>query len=219
MNLKRKCHGGTHHLFCLQFSGSTFGRFVSKWKNYCNYCTALNYSWWRKWWQVCRAVTLTLPLGSLSLLMKKALHTTQGERDRGEVLLLIPIFLFVLGAFSFFFVSFFCFYIDYNSVICFKKKKRQKNYYSRSPGAAGDLAVPKSKWNPESETYSQLLKKINWIYFLLLNLLTACHSINSSNVLLCHSLPRGPKLQPDSVLQIFPQQTLRYVMCGNILLL
>ena len=82
MNLKRKRHKGTHYLSCRQFSGLTFGSLVSKWKNYFNYCTALNYSLWRKWWQVCRAITLPLPLASLSVLMKKPLHTTQSERDR-----------------------------------------------------------------------------------------------------------------------------------------
>lgn len=83
MSPKRNCHEATHYLSCRQFSGSTFGRLVSKWKNYFNYCTALNYSLWKKWWQVCsRAITFPLPLASLSLLMKKPLHTTQSERDR-----------------------------------------------------------------------------------------------------------------------------------------
>lgn len=66
--------------------------------------------------------------------------------------------------------------------------------------------------------YTQQLK-INLICFLLLNLLTACHPINSPNVLLCDGLPQGSKLKPDLLLQIFPQQTLGNVMCGNILLL
>lgn len=133
---------------------------------------------------------------------------TEWERQRvGKFCSLIFIFYY----------SYFC--IDCESVICLKTNtKRKENDYSRSRGAAGALAVPKSKWNPESKIYSQQLK-INWIYFLLLNLLTACHSINSCNVLLCDGLPQGLKLKPGLLLQIFPQQTLGNVMCGNILLL
>lgn len=115
INLKRKRHEGTHYLFCWQVSGSTFGRLVSKWNNYFNYCIALNYSLWRKWWQVCRAVTLTLPLGSLSVLMKKPLHTTQTERDR-EWGSFVHWFLFIY--------LFIC--IDCESVICLKTKNKKK---------------------------------------------------------------------------------------------
>lgn len=138
MSPKRNCHEATHYLSCRQFSGSTFGRLVSKWKNYFNYCTALNYSLWKKWWQVCsRAITFPLPLASLSLLMKKPLHTTQSERDR-ERRVFVHQFSNLLQWWR----------------ISIKLKKKQKNphYHSRSTRTAGGSAVPKSgDWNQNKE--------------------------------------------------------------------
>lgn len=162
MNLKRKCYEGTHYLSCRQFSGSTFGSLVSKWKNYFNYCTALNYSLWGMWWQVCRAITLPLPLASLSLLMKKPLHTTQSERDRERAGFCSLTLKFVAMWFS-------------------TEEKEETLGHPRSSASA----CPKI-WRLKSEKtkiYSQQLK-INWICVLLLDLLTACRPINSPSVLL-----------------------------------
>lgn len=128
MNLKRKCYEGTHYLSCRQFSGSTFGSPVSKWKNYFNYCTALNYSLWGMWWQVCRAITLPLPLASLSVLMKKPLHTTQWERQKE-------------GGFCSLILKF----VAMSVIQCEKNQKRKETLdHPRSRGAASVLTVPKS---------------------------------------------------------------------------
>lgn len=196
MNFKRKRHEGTHYLSRRQFSGSTFGSLVTKWKNYFNYCTALNYSLWRKWWQVCRAITVPLPLASLSVLMKKPLHTTRVRTTvRGG------------GALS------------PDSQICCndcKSVKKLSFKVNRDCRFASlvDTWTLKSQY---SKIFSQLLE-VNWMRFLLLNLLTACHLINRPSVLLCSGLPHGSKLKANLFLQIFPQQTLGNDMCWNILL-
>lgn len=68
-----------------------------------------------------------------------------------------------------------------------------------------------------SKIFSQRLE-VNWMRFLLLNLLTACHLNNRPSVFLCSGLPHGSKLKANLFLQIFPQQTLGNDMCWNILL-
>lgn len=201
MNPKRKRHEGTHYLSCRQFSGSTFGRLVSKWKNYFNYCRALNYSLWRKWWQVCGAPTPPLPLASLSVLMKKPLpqHTDRDREERRGVVADSQICCNDWEPFFFFF------------------------FFILTP-IQGQLELQGSRLsqNLETETGRKIFfqrLKINWTRFLLLNLLTACHPINSPSVLLCCGLPQGLKLKSEMLSQIFPQQTLVNVMWGNILLL
>lgn len=85
-----------------------------------------------------------------------------------------------------------------------------------------ELQASRLSQNLETETGRKIFfqrLKINWTRFLLLNLLTACHPINSPSVLLCCGLPQGLKLKSEMLSQIFPQQTLGNVMWGNILLL